>query len=361
MNVCLFGGFDPAYPRHRILARGLERHGHVVTMAQRPAVGRFFRRWPALAVEFGRSGIESDLVLVPEFAHKDVPLARALAGRRTLVFDPLVSRWDTGLDRREYAAGSAKADWNRTVDRWSLALPDLVLCDTWAHGALFETLGARRERLCRVPVGAEEEFFSVAPPPDAGPVRILYVGGFLPLHGIGTVLEALARLERERLPEWEVELAGRGVDFDSARSRAREMGLPRVRFPGPVPYAELPARMAGAHVTLGAFGAGEKAGRVIPHKVHQGLAAGRAVVTGEGPGLIELFEPGVQLLAVKRGDAEALAAALARLVADAALRARLGAAGAARAREVGTPERVAAALLAGLARTSPRARRRSAA
>ena len=60
---------------------------------------------------------------------------------------------------------------------------------------------------------------------------------------------------------------------------------------GPAPYAELPARMAAAHVVLGAFGSTAKAGRVVPHKVYQGLAAGRAVVTGDGRGVREVLTP----------------------------------------------------------------------
>lgn len=350
MKICFFGGYDPHYPRNRILARGLARHGHEVVEARVSAIGRFWRRWPALAAAFGRRGLDSQVILVPEFRHKDVPLARLLAGRRRLVFDPLVSRWDTALDRREYKRDSGQAWWNRSIDRWSLQLADVVLCDTWAHGALFETLGAARDRLCRVPVGAEDAFFEVPPPPATGPVRLLYVGGFLPLHGIRTVIEALAQLERERLPDWEAELAGRGVEFEQSRARVAALGLPRVRLPGHVDYALLPDRMAAAHVTLGAFGAGDKAGRVIPHKVWQGLAAGRAVVTGDGAALHELFEPGRHLLAVPRGDSGALAEALARVISDTALRERLGAAGRARALEVGTPERVAAPLVARLVR-----------
>jgi glycosyltransferase involved in cell wall biosynthesis len=93
-------------------------------------------------------------------------------------------------------------------------------------------------------------------------------------------------------------------------------------------------------VALGAFGTGEKAGRVIPHKLWQGLAAGRAVVTGDGPGAREAFEDGVHLLFVPRGEPEALADALARLIDSATLRERLGAAGRERARELGAPEAV---------------------
>lgn len=348
MKIAFFGGYDPGYPRNRILMRGLGRHGHHVVEARVSPVGRAWRRYPALLAAWGRSALDADVLLVPEFRHKDVPLARLLAGTRRLVFDPLVSRWDTALDRREYARGSGQARWNRTLDRLSLGLPDLILCDTWAHGALFESLGARRERLCRVPVGAEDAFFDAPPAPGGGPVRLLYVGGFLPLHGILTVIEALERLERARVPGWEAELAGRGVEFEAARSRVANLGLARVRLPGRVDYAGLPGRLAGCHVALGAFGTGEKAGRVIPHKVWQGLAAGRAVVTGDGAGLRELFEPERHLLAVPRGDAAALAAALERVIADHGLRERLGREGRARALEVGTPEKVAAPLAARL-------------
>jgi hypothetical protein len=66
-----------------------------------------------------------------------------------------------------------------------------VLCDTWAHGRLFESLGASRERLHRVPVGAEDVFFETPPPQaEAAVVELLYAGGFLPLHGVPVLLEA---------------------------------------------------------------------------------------------------------------------------------------------------------------------------
>jgi len=350
VRVCLFGAWDPDYPRNRLLRAALVRAGVTVDEA-RVRERRAVFRWPALAAAFGAHGLDADVVLVPEFRHKDVPLARALAGRRRLVFDPLVSRWDTLVaDWRLHGAGGAQARWNRAIDRWSLRLPDLVLCDTWAHGRLFESLGARRERLRRVPVGAEDAFFAVPPPPADGPVRILYAGGFLPLHGVRHVIEALAALEARAasLPPFEAVLAGRGIEHAAARDLAAARGLARVTFLGRTRLEELPALLAGAHVVLGAFGAGEKAGRVVPHKVWQGLAAGRAVVTGDGAGTREWFEPGVHLLAVPRGDAAALAETLAAAVADAALRARLGAAARTRARETGSTEAVGRALLEAL-------------
>lgn len=350
-RVCFFGAYDPAYPRNRILRAALASAGFEVTEA-RVRERRAVFRYPMLIAAFARHARDADVLWVPEFRHKDVPLARRLKGRRRLVFDPLVSRHDTLVsDWGLHAPGSGQARWNRMIDRWALSTPDLVLCDTWAHGELFASLGARRERLRRVLVGAEREFFAVGPPPAAGPVRVLYVGGFLPLHGVPCLLEALARLEREaaRLPDYRVTLVGRGIEFDRSRELARSLALTRVEFAGPRPYAEAARGLEDAHIVLGAFGSTEKAGRVIPHKVYQGLAAGRAVVTGDGPGPREILRDGVHAALVPRGRPEPLAEALAECIADPARRAALGAAGRALALECATPEAIGRGLEAALA------------
>ena len=318
----------------------------------RVAHKRAWLRYPALAVAWSRVAAGADVILVPEFSHKDMPLAHRLRGRRPIVFDPLVSRHDTLVgDWKLHAASSGQARWNRFLDCWSLREADMVLCDTWAHGELFESLGVPRARLRRVLVGAEDAFFAVPPPPAEGPVRILYVGGFLPLHGVPTLMEALAQLEAcaSSLPSYSVQLVGTGIDHDAARTYADQHRLDHVEFTGKLAYDDAPTMFAGAHITLGAFGAGAKAGRVIPHKLYQGLAAGRAVVTGDGPGVREMFRDDEHLALVPRGDADALAAALSRLLADPDSRAAMGARAHARAIEVATPDAVGRSLAAAIA------------
>jgi glycosyltransferase involved in cell wall biosynthesis len=180
--------------------------------------------------------------------------------------------------------------------------------------------------------------------PAGAPPRIVYLGGFLPLHGALTIVDALALLEKRGV-RFHAVLAGRGIEWEACRRQAGLLGLRQVEFPGTIPYAEAPAFYADADVVLGAFGAGEKAGRVVPHKVWQGLAAGRAVVTGDGEGLREWFTPGTHIAVAARGEAEAIAAVIARVLADSDWRAALATAGRARAFETGTPERVAAELV----------------
>jgi len=202
--------------------------------------------------------------------------------------------------------------------------------------------------LRRGEVGAEDAFFAIPPPPDGDRLEILYVGGFLPLHGVRTIIEAVALLERERdtLPPFGVTLLGKGIEFDAARAIAAECSVQTLVLAGPTPYAELPVRMAAAHIVLGAFGTTAKAGRVVPHKVYQGLAAGRAVVTGDGPGVREVLTPDRDVVLVPRGDAPALAAALAAVLRDAARREAVARGGRARALEIGTPARLGVELRA---------------
>ncbi len=349
-RVCFFGAWDPAYPRNRILREGLRRAGLEVLEA-RVAEKRAWRRYPALASAFARVDRATDVLLVPEFRHKDVPLASWLAHGRLLVFDPLVSRHDTLVgDWRLHREGSAQSWWNRRLDAWSFGAAGLVLCDTWAHGELFASIGVPRAKLARVFVGAEDAFFEVGEPPAEGPVRVVYVGGFLPLHGVKVMLEAFARLEARaaELPAYEIELVGAGIEYDEARAEIASRGVKRVTFTGRRPYAEAPAALARAHVVMGVFGTGAKTARVIPHKVWQGAAAGRAVVSGDTPALREAFEPGVHVEAVPVGDAAALAGALALLIGAPGRREALGLAARVRARETGSPERVGASLVEAL-------------
>jgi glycosyltransferase involved in cell wall biosynthesis len=170
---------------------------------------------------------------------------------------------------------------------------------------------------------------------------VVYVGGFLPLHGVPAVLEAVSILEHgsHRLPDFRVQLVGKGIEFERSRALAEQLGLERVDFAGVVDYADSPRVLGDAQVVLGAFGASDKAGRVIPHKVYQGLAAGRAVLTGDGPGVREVFEPDVT-----RDQPQAIAEALAMLLRDPARRDRLGTRGRERALEVATTEHVGESL-----------------
>ena len=69
-------------------------------------------------------------------------------------------------------------------------------------------------------------------------------------------------------------------------------------------------RVAQADICLGIFGATDKARRVVPNKVYQTLALGKAVITAETPAVCEVFTSGEEMVTVPPGDPELLAGAI---------------------------------------------------
>jgi glycosyltransferase involved in cell wall biosynthesis len=118
-------------------------------------------------------------------------------------------------------------------------------------------------------------------------------------------------------------MVGTGQDYQRCRELA--VGNPRVTWLDWVPGEQLPDLVAGHDVSLGIFGTTEKALRVVPTKVYQGLAAGGVVVTSDTAPHRAMLDAAAVL--VPPGDPAALAAALRALAADRAALARLKRAG----------------------------------
>jgi len=365
--VAYFGTYDPDYPRNAVLIAGLREHGVTVhefraplqqlTAAQMATPAGVARLAAGAAAAHARllaqhrRELRVDAVVVGYPGHLLVPFGRVLAAvrRAPLVFDPLVSLWDTFAgDRGLVAGGSLKAAAVRAVDRVAFSLPRLVLADTWAHAAYYqEDLDVPRVRLAVVPVGALPEPRATGAARDLGPgetLTVLQYGKWSPLHGADVVLEAAELLHGEPV---RFVLVGEGQVAGDLRTTIARRRLTSVDWPGALDAAALRERVLAADVCLGVFGCSAKAARVVPNKVYDGLACGRPVVTADSDGARELLQDGRDALLVPAGDGAALAVALRRLL-DRGLRERLGAAGLGLYRRRLTPSAVAARLLLAL-------------
>ena len=356
MRVAFFGSYDPSYARTVTLREGLESRGGTAVPIHASSGGGPLGRALNLAARWAGAGGALDAVLVPSFGHRDVPLA-AMMGRiagTPVIFDPLVSRWDTQVgDLGRVRAGSLAASRLRASDRAALTLADLVLCDTWEHGDFYTSeYGIPRKKLCRVPVGADRAAFArgasrtSAPRRATGaPIEVVFVGGFLPLHGVDVVIEAAAILESRRGPEFaRFTLVGAGMTAARADRDVAARGLRTVRRTGRLPYEAALDAVVGADLALGVFGTTAKAGRVVPHKVFQSLAAGVPTITRRSRAVAEFFREGEQVALVPPGDPTALASTIESLASDPARREALGRAGRDAALAEGSPERIGALL-----------------
>ena len=148
--------------------------------------------------------------------------------------------------------------------------------------------------------------------------RMLFVGRFVYYKGLDVLVDALAGVPGTLL------LAGEGPLEEAIHARAAERGvIDRVHVVGRVTDADLPAYYDAADmVVLPSVARTETFGVVQV----EAMAAGRPVVSTDLPtGVPWVNQDGVSGLVVPPRNVPALAAALARLGADEALRRRLGA------------------------------------
>ena len=160
-----------------------------------------------------------------------------------------------------------------------------------------------------------------------------FVGTFGIWHGAPVLARAARRVLRER-PQARFLFVGDGrdrKDCEAILAAERES----VRFTGLVPQAEGPGHLAAMDVLAAPHVDNPDGTRFFgsPTKLFEYMAMGRGIVASRLEQMGDVLEDGRTALLVPPGDEAALARALVRLVDDAALRARLGAAARARALE----------------------------
>ena len=351
LRVCLLGSYDPDYARHYVIRTGLARAGVEVIERPLPRRAHTLGRVRHMLAQFPRRE-ECDLVLIPAFNQLLAPFAwlRGRLGGVPVAADYMVGLTDALADRQRMPvtpAQTGKARAYRTVDRVNTARM-LTLTDTEAHRLMFgQTIGARLDRMAVLPVGVNDRLLDAVPAPDPfgqpGPVTVLYIGTFIPFHGVEVIIRA-AHLLRDDT-RFRFELIGAGQTYAASVQLAEQLGLQRISFVrGYFPWEELLPHVARAGVMLGVFGDTDKTRYVVPNKVYEGMALGRPVVTAESPALDEIVMPGDHLLTVSPGSPEALSAALRALLDDPARYHRQRAAALDRVRAAFLPEHIGARL-----------------
>ncbi|MEN3276825.1 MAG: hypothetical protein V7631_2615 [Massilia sp.] len=201
--------------------------------------------------------------------------------------------------------------WIRhTLERSTLVI---ALSEGWAG---FVRGYAPRARVAVVPNAV------VVPPQAAGRAeagRILFLGRIEAAKGVADLLDAAALLA-PRFPQLRLVLAGTG-ERDAWRQAAQARGLgDRVELPGWLDASARDAELARAAIfCLPSHAEG------LPMSLLEAMASGCAVVASAVGGIPEALRDGENGLLVPPRDAQSLAAALARLLADDSLRTRLGA------------------------------------
>jgi glycosyltransferase involved in cell wall biosynthesis len=202
-------------------------------------------------------------------------------------------------------------------------LPRIVTVSESSKRDIAQQLGVDPARMTVVPVGVDQEHFRPLPHIARVPGRIMTTASAdVPMKGLVPLLEALAKIRTERPAELVV--VGRPREGSIIPATIERLGLDgAVRFVGGVDHDRIVELYAEAEVA------------VVP-SLYEGfslpaieaMACGVPLVATTGGALPEVVgRDGETALLVPPGDAGALAAAINRLLDDAALRTRIGVAG----------------------------------
>jgi glycosyltransferase involved in cell wall biosynthesis len=182
-----------------------------------------------------------------------------------------------------------------------------------------------RDRLAIIPDGAHTKkvagTFSEKVPATFFVVG--YAGHLYAWKGVDILLEAVARV-----PEAQALIVGghdKEPDLGRLRAAAQRLGIDqRVTFTGLVAPSAVPALLARADIlALPNPPSAISTHATSPLKLFEYMAAGRAIVASDLPSIREVLQHDVTTWLVTPGDPQALAAGIARLMNDPALRQRL--------------------------------------
>ena len=290
---------DPAIELLRASQRsnGLARYGQMLT-----ALRRIHRTH------------EPDLCLLGFRGHEVFWLVRRIVGRTPLVIDAMMSPYlALSEERKAGRLGAWLAPLWRPIEAHALRRADLILTDTPLHARAYVAhFGVAPERILPVPVGA----FEPAVPPHLQsvrgayePLRVLFYGSFLPLHGIDVIVRAAAAVRD--LPLQFRFIGGSARQVQRLRAACAQHGVQNWSHTRWLPFERLVSKeIPAADLCLGGpFGDTPQALRVITGKTSQCLALGRVTIVGAIDADYGLRDRENCLL-VPQGDATALADAL---------------------------------------------------
>jgi 2-deoxystreptamine N-acetyl-D-glucosaminyltransferase/2-deoxystreptamine glucosyltransferase len=218
------------------------------------------------------------------------------------------------------------------IERSTLRRADAVVVLTGRTAAAVRADGVPAGRVSTIPSGFDPALFAGDTAdvfPGTPRPRIGYVGRLAPQKSPGTLVRAFGRM----CGQASLLVVGDGPDRPLVeRLAAASPAAGRITLAGFVEHARVPAVLASLDVLV-LPSAYEEMGSVLT----EAMAAGLPVVASDVGGIPEVVRHGVTGLLVPPGDVDALAAALDRVVAEPALRARLAAGARARSADYGWP------------------------
>ena len=315
-TLIMFGYHSLESPRHINLSNLYRKEGYMIRECRTEVKGFFKkcrdvrRKWKKAVYATPDDHTTTMLVTFPGQYMMLYAWFLTRRPRRTVILDALISQSDTLVsDRKMYSWLHPFAWFLYLIDIVSCHLADTILVDTEAHKKFFASrFFLKKERIRVVYVGTRDDLFFPGEKESKLPshkYNVLFYGSYIPLQGIEYILDAAQILQGDT--DIHFTLIGSGQTEQAMRKKAADLHLSNVTFLPFQPIEELPSYIQSADICLGIFGKSDKADRVIPHKVYDGVACGIPVITAANKAIGEQFTDGKEVFLCTPGDGASLA------------------------------------------------------
>ncbi|HEX2010709.1 MAG TPA: TIGR04063 family PEP-CTERM/XrtA system glycosyltransferase [Roseateles sp.] len=270
--------------------------------------------------------------LRPQIIHAHSPVLNALpalkVGRRLgipVVYEVRAFWEDAAVDHGTTSEGSLRYRLTRAMETHALKRADHVFTICEGLRGDIVARGIPAAKVTVIPNAVDIESFEPGGRPDealkaslglAGCTLLGFIGSFYAYEGLDLLLRALPAILTAR-PDVRVLLVGGGPQEAALKAQAQELGLQdKVVFTGRVPHAEVNRYYDLVDALVYPRHSMRLTELVTPLKPLEAMAQGRILVASDVGGHKELIRDGETGLLFAAGHAEALAAAVLRLLGD---------------------------------------------
>lgn len=243
-----------------------------------------------------------------------------------MILDAFISLYDTVvLDRKLIKSRSLIAILLKYIEHRAFQYANAVITDTKQNAVyLHKIFNLPEEKFIDIPLSTDEKNFKYSPYiPTKKPVKVLFIGTLIPLHGIEFILDAIEQLKDKK--QFDFTIIGDG-------QKARDIARFLEEDPNIITWIRewqssksLSSYIRDSDICLGIFGTGAKTQRVCPLKIYAYAACSRPIITGETDWSLAVLNSRDQkpFATIPVGDSAALAKEIIRLAESLELRVQL--------------------------------------
>lgn len=284
MKICWFGIYDREYNRNSVLIDGLIESG--VGVIECNVIGKGFGKYIDLIKKLRSQRNEYDVLFCAFPVHVCIFIAYFFQSK-PIFADAFFPKYESVVyDRKTVSKFSPKAFWYYLLDLAMVKLAKHLITDTEQHKEYWERF-VKKDKISVIPVGVNtKEFFPIETVRQSKDFLVQFHGSYIPLQGIDKIVETANILKDDKSIKFR--FIGKGQIYKEIKLMIDKYQLDIELIPW-LSIPELNKKLNEADIILGVFGETDKADRVVPNKVFQGLAVKKSVITKDTPAIRSLF------------------------------------------------------------------------